>query len=81
MHAINTAGAASYLQLFDAATAGAVTVGTTVPDVVIKMASSDPVTEPMPGDGVEFHNGIVAAATTTATGNTGATVHARVMVR
>jgi hypothetical protein len=79
VHAINTVAAASYLQLFDAAAAADVTVGTTLPHVVLKSAASDPADLLL--DGCVFQLGVVVASTTTALGNTGATQHARFGVR
>lgn len=78
VNAINTTGSAAYTQLFDAATAGAVTLGTTVPTLVVSSAAS--------GAGFQssidavFTNGVVAASTTTTTGLTAATQHVRIGV-
>ena len=81
VHAINTTAAAAFVQLFDAATAAAVTVGTTIPRwVVSSTASSVSIDTGFPGDGLTFYNGIVVASTTTPTGNTGATQHVRLAV-
>lgn len=80
--AVNTTGSAAYIQLFDAAAAADVTLGTTVPTLVFKSAASDPMDPPhFPEDGVRFVNGVVAASTTTATGSTGASQHLRVGIR
>lgn len=80
IHAINTTASAAYLQIFDAATAAAVTVGTTVPTIVVTLAASASADVHVPDGGIIFENGIVVAGTTTATGNTGAAVHARVWI-
>jgi len=68
----NPNAALSFVQLFDAAATSAVTLGTTTPTAVIPCASNaiTPVTN-LTGMGLRFRKGIVAAATTTATGNTG----------
>ena len=82
-HAINTTSADAYLQLFDAAAVADVTVGTTIPDWVVMsdfgtgLVSQD---DMLPANGLSFRNGLVAASTTTATGSTGATQHARFVV-
>jgi len=82
-HAINTTAADAYLQLFDAAAASDVTVGTTIPDWVIMsdfgagLVSQD---DMLPANGLSFRLGLVAASTTTATGSTGATQHARFVI-
>lgn len=65
-HFVNEDAAARFVQLFDAAAAANVVVGTTLPLVVLAAAQngSDDLKTP-----VSFAAGIVAAATTTATGN------------
>lgn len=73
-----------YVQLFDAATAGAVTVGTTIPTwVVLNDFGSGEVTtgDGLPTDGLVFKLGIVVASTTTSTGSGSATQHVRIGVR
>lgn len=83
VHAINTTGADAYVQIFDAAAAADVTLGTTVPawvvmsDFGIGLVSAS---DGLPTNGLSFRNGIVAASTTTPTGNTGATQHARFVI-
>lgn len=74
---VNTTAAAAYLQLFDAATAATVTVGTTLPHVVVKALANDPGTDDF-YEAVIFQNGVVVASTTTALGSTGASQHVRV---
>lgn len=65
-HFVNEDSAARFIQLFDVAAAANVVVGTTLPLVVLAAAQndSDDLKTPM-----SFVNGIVATATTTATGN------------
>lgn len=58
----------AYLQIFDAAAAANVTVGTTAPNAIIPLAANWTVATPWPQ---KFTKGIVVAATTTATGGTG----------
>lgn len=68
---INTNAAIGYLQMFNSATTGAVTLGTTVPDAVIPVpATGASVVEAgqLPIDG--FPLGLVIAATTTPGGST-----------
>lgn len=79
-HGINTTGSAAYIQLFNAALAADVTVGTTVPTRVLTVAASGSASDALPNDGIRFPLGIVAASTTTATGSTGATQHLRIGV-
>lgn len=78
-HAINTTAATAYTQLFDSATAAAVTPGTTIPLWVVRSAASDPSDgDGLPTLGLVFVNGIVACSTTTDIGATGAVQHVRV---
>jgi hypothetical protein len=72
-HCLNNSGADAYVQIFDVATAGAVTLGTTTPVLSLGL----PAASSLPGggnvewaNGIHFANGIQVAATTTATGNT-----------
>lgn len=81
VHGINTTASKAYVQLFDAAAVSAVTLGTTVPRRVLTVPASDSASLEMPSDGLVFDNGIVAAATTTALGSTGASTHVRVAIR
>jgi len=74
----NTTGAVAFVQIFDAAAAGDITVGSTIPRWVIEAeASGISAGDGLPEDGLLFENGIVAASTTTNLGNTGATQHVR----
>ena len=78
---INATASTAYVQLFDAAAAADVTVGTTTPTWVVRSAASDPSADAdIPPHGLIFVNGVVAASTTTATGSSAATQHLRVMV-
>jgi len=72
-HFKNTTAAAAYVQLFDAAAITDVTVGTTVPNLSLGLAASAQETLGLVKP-IKFALGIVAAATTTATGATGAAV-------
>lgn len=75
---INTTAAAAYVQLFDTATVGDVTLGTTVPRLVLPVLAGDVAFSDL-GD-VVFDTGVVAASTNSPTGNTGATTHVRLVV-
>ena len=59
----------SYLQIFDVATAGAVTLGSTAPDMVVPIPANSGANLEITV-GVAFANGIQIAATTTDSGNT-----------
>lgn len=81
--AINTTSADAYLQLFDAAAAADVTVGTTIPDWVVMSdfgAGLVSASDGLPTDGLSFRLGLVAASTTTPINNAGATQHARFVI-
>jgi hypothetical protein len=71
-HCLNQSGAVAYVQVFDAASAGAITLGSTVPTLSFGL----PAASSLPGggnlewsNGIHFANGIQVAATTTATGS------------
>jgi hypothetical protein len=66
---VNQSGADAYLQVFDAATVGAVTLGTTTPDFVLGLSDTleRDATFPKP---IHMVNGIVVASTTTRGGDT-----------
>ena len=66
--AYNGSNATAFIQLFDAAAAASVTVGTTAPVAVVGAATVTFMNAPFTG-GLRFVNGIVAAFTTTATGS------------
>jgi hypothetical protein len=72
-HCVNQSGAVAYVQVFDAATAGAVALGSTTPVLSFGL----PAASSLPGggnlewsNGIHFANGIQVAATMTATGST-----------
>lgn len=60
----NGLAAISYVQLFNAAAVGDVTVGTTEPNLVIPATLSAIVMFTIGGDGLYFNLGVVAAGTT-----------------
>ena len=64
----NPNGATVFVQLFDAASAAAVTLGTTAPTLVLSIPASG-VLDGTQASPVTFANGLVVAATTTATGS------------
>lgn len=68
---VNNTAALAYVQLFDKATTGAVTLGSTVPDAVIPVPPNGSVSRSFP-EAVEFGNGLVVASTTTRNGSAGA---------
>lgn len=81
IRAINTTAALAHVQLFDAAAASDVTVGTTVPRwVVTSAASSASDGDGLANGGIRFVNGLVIASTTGVANNTGATQHVRIAV-
>jgi hypothetical protein len=71
LSAINTTGSIRWVQLFDAATTGVVTLGSTLPDLEIALAAvaGTQVTITFP-QGWPFANGLIYAATTTEGGAT-----------
>ena len=73
-HLQNAAAAITYVQVFDAAAVGDVTIGTTTPRFTIGIGASLPIALSF-SKPIKFATGIVVFATTTATGNTGATVN------
>ena len=72
---INTTAAVAYVQVFKKAAVGDVTLGTTVADFVIPLAANGVVNVTLKKP-INMTTGIVAFATTTPTGSTGAAVHA-----
>ena len=71
----------AFVQLFDAASASDVTVGTTKPAwVVMTIFAAGPVSggDGLPTHGLLFRAGLVVASTTTPTGNTAATQQVRI---
>lgn len=79
VNAVNTTGSLAHIQLFNAALAADVTVGTTVPDLVITSPLSEAVF--VTDINCDFPLGIVAASTTTVAGSTGATQHLKIGVK
>ncbi len=67
---INNQAAAIFVQLFDAATAGAVTLGTTVPTFEFNGAASVPLMPPLAAGGIKFRFGLQMASSTTEGGAT-----------
>ena len=81
IHDINTTASTAFVQLFDAAAAADITLGTTVPTYVVRSAAtscSDP--HNIPSHGLLFRLGVVVACTTTPLGSTTAEQHVRVMI-
>jgi hypothetical protein len=66
----NIDGATAFIQLFDAAAAGDVTLGTTKPVLEYELANNDNPTEALGPNGVEFTLGLVIASTTAHWGGT-----------
>lgn len=66
----NPNSSAAYVQVFDVATAGGVTLGTTRPDMVIPIPATSGANLEF-ANGVSFANGIQIAAATTDSGSTG----------
>jgi hypothetical protein len=67
---INTTSSTRWFQFFDAATTGAVTLGSTLPDLEFQVAANSTLTPPLPSDGIPFGNGIIMAVTTAEAGGT-----------
>jgi hypothetical protein len=73
MKLVNTTAAVAYLQVFDAP-AASVTLGTTVPKFVVRLAASE-TTNPSEIGILQFRGtGLSIAGTTTAGGSTGAVI-------
>ena len=66
----NTSTAVAFIGMFDVATAGSVTLGTTIPKVSFGIAGSASRTVTVGDVWVQFNTGMVMAATTTPTGST-----------
>lgn len=70
----NSSGAAAFIQLFDQASTGPITLGTTPPDFTVEVGAGASVSLPLASPnnrGLRFGAGIVAASTTTDGGLTG----------
>lgn len=77
----NGDAAIRYLQLFDRATTGGITLGTTPPDFTILLEGITTADQEVKlGNGLRFTVGIVAAMTTTETGSTLATADSVVVL-
>lgn len=73
VYALNVDNELSWIQIFDAAATGDVTLGTTAPDMSIPVAASGGTREiTFPEEGVTFNAGIVVAATKGASNSTAA---------
>ena len=72
-HMLSGSAAAAYVQFFDKAAASEVTLGATTPDFVIGLPASGGATRSYDSR-IQFTNGVVVAATTTATGSTASSV-------
>lgn len=71
VYCFNPNASVAYIQIFDAATTGAVTLGTTTPKLSFGITpTAGMVPLPLSVMAAGFLNGIQVAATTTATGNT-----------
>jgi hypothetical protein len=69
LYCYNPNASVAYLQVFDAATTSAVTLGTTTPKLSFGFAATSGQTIPVGTMGIYFANGIQVAAATTATGS------------
>jgi hypothetical protein len=69
LHCSNGGASTAFVQVFDVATAGAVTLGTTVPDLSFEIPPGISSGYSLPLVGMQFSAGIQVAATTTATGS------------
>jgi len=67
---VNNQAAVTFIQMFDLATAGAVTLATTNPDLELSVAANATLVAFLPGGGTKFRNGMQVAATTTEKGLT-----------
>ena len=67
---VNNQAAVIFVQLFDVATVGAVTLGTTVPTFEFNGAASVPLMPPLAAGGMKFRNGLQMASSTTEGGAT-----------
>jgi len=68
---VNNQAAVIFVQVFDIATAGGVSLATTNPDYEFSVAASTSAVLELPVGGVKFRNGIQVASTTTEKGLTG----------
>lgn len=77
---VNMQGAAAFIQVFDAASAGAVVLGTTLPDLEFIIGANTASYSFLPPQGVAFSQGIVVAATTAEAGGTASAAGVSVFV-
>jgi hypothetical protein len=70
VYCFNSGGAVAYIQLFDANSPSAVTLGTTKPKLSLGIPTLQASGVDQSSVGVAFQNGLVVASTTTATGST-----------
>jgi hypothetical protein len=70
IYCYNSAGAVGYIQLFDANSPSAVTLGTTKPKLSLGIPTAQASGLDQSSVGIAFQSGLVVAATTTATGAT-----------
>lgn len=78
IYCYNPSGAVAYIQLFDAATPGAITLGSTAPKLSLGIPSALASGLGPTAVGIQFLSGIQAAATTTATGSSGSSMDCNV---
>lgn len=78
VYCYNNTAAPAYIQIFDAATAASVTVGTTTPKLSLGIPTVLASGIGPAVIGIAFYKGIVVASTTTATGSTTATMDCNV---
>jgi len=76
----NGTAAAAFVQLFDAAAIGDVTIGTTVAKLVVANAASSSANETYGVDGIVFELGVMAASTTLPVNTTGALQNVHIAV-
>jgi len=70
VYCYNPNSSVAYIQLFDVATAAGVTLATTVPKLSLGIPATTASGTGPTAVGITFYNGLQAAVTTTATGNT-----------
>jgi hypothetical protein len=73
-HLLNNTAAVAFLQVFDAAAAADVTLGTTVAVLSLGLPASGGAVSALGEMGYQFTKGIVVAGTTTATGSSTASI-------
>ena len=68
LQVVNAQAATAFVQVFDAAV-GAVTLGTTPPDLELQVAANSAASLPVPLEGINFANAITVASTTAEAGS------------